>query len=323
MTDLINLSTWQALSPAARAHLSTLLPRTAFTTHKRTLHPTHPSQASASTTAFPSSSSTHPPPDSATHPPPDPDTLDPTAFTDAHTLSALRTFQDHLYTGWLTPAHARKVAEYEAGVRAGTLHAPWKDEEWAEEHQDIGASAEAEAEVEAAVPEPSARARAGDAGGWKLQDLAKRGIVRAGDVLAYRRRFSHLDLIVEKDVFIDDIHPKSHALTLVLVRGPTRALPTHVVVPGAMDTDVDEDDPALRTVTVSTAAQIESAVLDLDGRVARGMRPNGNAWKTLTVWRWREDGEGAGAGVGVDPERGGRENHNTLFYLRGCYYHEQ
>jgi len=63
---------------------------------------------------------------------------------------------------------------------------------------------------------------------------------------------------------------------------------------------------------------LETGLLDLDGRVDRQKRPNGNAWKCFTVWRWRGDPVNM-----VDDERGGRENHGTLFYLRSTYYHER
>ena len=38
--------------------------------------------------------------------------------------------QDHLYTGWYTATHRRLVEKHIEAVRAGTLHAPWKDEVW-------------------------------------------------------------------------------------------------------------------------------------------------------------------------------------------------
>lgn len=86
-------------------------------------------------------------------------------------------------------------------------------------------------------------------------------------------------------------------------------------------------------MTITSPSQLESGVLDLDGRVERSSRPNGNAWRNFTVFRWREDTFDAGAvgpigSVGEDGEldlellatmdRGGRENHGTLYYLRGC-----
>ena len=63
---------------------------------------------------------------------------------------------------------------------------------------------------------------------------------------------------------------------------------------------------------------LETGLLDMDGRIEKAQRPNGNAWKRVSVWRWRDGMDGGG----VEGERGGRENHGTLFYLRGCYYHD-
>lgn len=53
----------------------------------------------------------------------------------------------------------------------------------------------------------------------------------------------------------------------------------------------------------------------------RGRRPNGNAWKCFTLWRWPESGEGEFENSTVN--KGGRESHGTLFYLRGNYYHDR
>jgi hypothetical protein len=58
------------------------------------------------------------------------DTLDLSLFTDPHFLASARTFQDHMYTGWMTEAHLEKVQNFERGVTDGSLHAPWKDEVW-------------------------------------------------------------------------------------------------------------------------------------------------------------------------------------------------
>ena len=71
-------------------------------------------------------------------------------------------------------------------------------------------------------------------------------------------------------------------------------------------------------MTITTPTMLETGVLDVDGRIDRSKRPNGNAWKCFTVWRWR----GEPTDIANDG-RGGRENHGTLFYLRGTYYHER
>jgi hypothetical protein len=72
-------------------------------------------------------------------------------------------------------------------------------------------------------------------------------------------------------------------------------------------------------MTITSPTMLETGLLDMDGRIEKAQRPNGNAWKRVSVWRWRDGTLDGGVGEG---ERGGRENHGTLFYLRGCYYHD-
>ena len=62
-------------------------------------------------------------------------------FSDPHFLAAARTFQDHLYSDWLSPAHQKKVARFEEGTRNGSLAARWKDEKWLEENPQVTISA--------------------------------------------------------------------------------------------------------------------------------------------------------------------------------------
>jgi hypothetical protein len=81
---------------------------------------------------------------------------------------------------------------------------------------------------------------------------------------------------------------------------------------------------------VATPEDLENGILNLDGRVGLALRGGGDAWRAFTVFRWREEAEGMGpAGpLGDDGEldldmlatmdRGGRDNHGTLHYLRGC-----
>jgi len=61
-----------------------------------------------------------------------PDALDPMFFSDSHFLAALRTFQDHLHSGWLTEDHRIKTDKYRAGIESGTMHAAWKDDAWSQ-----------------------------------------------------------------------------------------------------------------------------------------------------------------------------------------------
>lgn len=110
------------LSPHSQSLLAPLLPNTAFFgSSSQTIDPSHPSC---------SSSAIQQPPEI----PPSYEILDPSVFTDPHFLAAAHTFQDHLYSGWLTEAHVAKVKQFEDGVRSGTLAAPWKDEVWDRDH---------------------------------------------------------------------------------------------------------------------------------------------------------------------------------------------
>ena len=67
-------------------------------------------------------------------PPPCNYELNPSIFNDPHFLAAAHTFQDHLYSNWLSGAHAEKVRLFQDGIRDGSLAAPWKDEVWERDH---------------------------------------------------------------------------------------------------------------------------------------------------------------------------------------------
>lgn len=119
-------------------------------------------------------------------------------------------------------------------------------------------------------------------------------------------------------VQIDSIHSRTHAITVFIQRGTDSRLP-----PGLLDRNPSEPTENTKQMTISSPTQLENGVLDLDGRVEKTRRPNGNAWKCFTVWRWRDEEEWeVDFTSGVDG-KGGRENNGTLFYLRGNYYHER
>lgn len=105
--------------------------------------------------------------------------------------------------------------------------------------------------------------------------------------------------------------------------GESKDLPEALVSRGRDANPLPSTDPnAIRSMTITSPSMLESALLDIDGRLDRNQRPNGNAWKCFSVWRWRQV-PGSGSDEGVSNGRGGRENHGTLFYLRGNYYHEE
>ena len=108
--------------------LCSLLPPIAFSTFKPSVDPTHPSRlgSQSSTDAMDE--------DIPEELKPSPATLDPTIFTNSFFTSASLTFQDHLYSSWLSPKAKEKVETFNQRVRDGTLHAEWKDEAWEREN---------------------------------------------------------------------------------------------------------------------------------------------------------------------------------------------
>ena len=117
---------------------------------------------------------------------------------------------------------------------------------------------------------------------------------------------------------IDSIHPKTYALTVLMSPGTSSQLPPSILAsfPPLL---AMEDLPPLRQAIVTSPTQLESAILDVDGRIERARRSSANAWKCLSLWRT----QGAFANREGEPEqRGGRVNCGTLFYLRGCFYQE-
>ncbi|KAG7093708.1 hypothetical protein E1B28_007362 [Marasmius oreades] len=307
ISNLINASTWEMLSPEYRAKLAKLLPPTAFKGYSPNISSNHPAYQSSPTVEGSSSS------DNPNHDP-DPNTVDPNFFNDLHFLAAARTFQDHIYSGWLTEEHKAKVKQWEEDVRDGKVAAPWKDEEWeknaaveeaeeAEETSAAGSASKSQTQTNRGMPALEIR----------LHELARHSVIQVGDILSYKRHFNNLDLTVEKDVLIYSNNTRQRSLTIFLERETTQHLPLNLLLPDP------EPDPTgtTQSIEVTSPTMLETAILDLDGRVGKDRRPNGNAWKCFTVWRWREGTEGGG------DEKGGRENHGTLFYLRGCIYSDR
>ncbi|KAG6820307.1 hypothetical protein H0H93_002571 [Arthromyces matolae] len=247
------------LSIDSQTILKALLPPTAFVGFKKVLGAEHPSRADNDAMVV--------------DVPTNDDDVDPSVFTDAHFLAAAHTLQDHIYSGWMTDAHAQKIVKYEESIRNGSLAAAWKDEEWERNNP-----------PPPALPNntTSSAERAGDAAEIKLPTLAQAGVLQVGDILVFRRNFSALNTVIEKDAIIRSIHPKTHTLTVLLEPGTSKYLPSHLVSPQPSAPTGSTQEAAITSPT-----QLESVLLDNDGRVERGKRPNGNAWKCITVWRWR------------------------------------
>jgi hypothetical protein len=201
------------LSPDSRSFLSTLLPPTAFCDYQSSIEPYHPS-ASSATCVNPGAVYASPGPSSS-------NTLEISVFADPHFLAAAHTFQDHIYSNWRSDAHVDRVKQYEKGVCDGSLSAPWKDEVWERNNNSTKLLNGKYAASWSAIPESSARAGcvsvfyfllqsssltlvspSSDAAEVKLVDLAGNHVVLVGDVIAYKRHFINLDLVVEKDVIV-------------------------------------------------------------------------------------------------------------------------
>ncbi|TFK35838.1 hypothetical protein BDQ12DRAFT_611005 [Crucibulum laeve] len=296
ISDLINSGSWNLLSQESQNALRKLLPPTAFTDYCNSAE----NDDSTSVNNDSMDVDLDPTRDEINH----------AVFSDPHFLAAIHTCQDHIYLNWMSDAHAEKLQKFQAGVQDGTMSVPWKDETWERENS--------VARTPTNIQTPPLRngtecsSRAGWAAEIKLNILAKNGILRVGDVIAYKRNFTAAGLTIEKDVIIQSIHSKSYALTVLTEAGPVKNLPVPLLM-----REPEDPPPSTRSMIINSPAMLETGLLDIDGRMDRFQKPNGNAWKCFTIWRWRGDSMEV-----LTDDRGGRENHGTLFYLRGSYYHD-
>ncbi|KAI0942450.1 hypothetical protein AcW1_003082 [Taiwanofungus camphoratus] len=333
ISDILNYRNFLDLSSDSQNLLVSLLPPTAFSTFTPSIPPTHIDYSQTKThdtmdvdspteDSLPALSPQH-------HRHSNQEcsraTLEPSIFHSSFFLSAARTFQDHLYAGWFGKKAQEDVARFETGVLDGSLHAEWKDEVWERDYR----------------PRENKKAKVLD-----LTALAKCGLLREGDVLAYHREFPHLRLVVEKDLLIESINPRSHTLTILLPRGSASRLHSSLLVSDHQD----PDDNTLEMEDIADPGVLETGILDVDGRVSRADKyvadrgdlnaplRNGpsvtssmsnaggppithHAWKSFTVWRWTEETRNA-VEMQLLQERGGRERFGSLFYLR-VYCHDQ
>lgn len=129
--DVLSYENFICLSDASQALLCKMLPPVAFTTFKSTIDPTHPSifphekPSDAMVVDQPREES-----NASSQPEMSPATLDPAIFTNSFFTSAVLTFQDHLYSSWLSVKAKEKVETFNQRIRDGSLHAEWKDEAW-------------------------------------------------------------------------------------------------------------------------------------------------------------------------------------------------
>ncbi|PPR01543.1 hypothetical protein CVT24_001854 [Panaeolus cyanescens] len=320
ITEILNLNAWGLLSEESQTRLKELLPPTAFIGYQPSISSDHPSLQDQM--AVDSTRAAAEPFEAE---------LNPGFFADSHFLSAARTFQAHLSLNWFSDSHIARVAEFNSRIKDGTLAAPWKDEVWERSNPTSESTTipqEAESSTSFTLPD-EANTRVGGAADIKLTMLAKNGIVRVGDVIAYRRSFPTGE-VVEKDTLVSfltskrnkeiqyaqvlSIQPRTNALSMVTQPGSTKDLPSQLLAQ-------EGEDPGegSRIMIVTSPTMLETGLLDLDGRTDKARRTNNNSvWKSFTLWRWRTGGV-----YNPYDSRGGRENHGTLFYLRGSYYHDQ
>lgn len=325
--DVLNYENFLDLSPESQDLLVALLPPTSFYTFRPTIPPTHVDYAVSSNTAnaSPTNNMTSvndedpQPAESSRQAPtvPQPEfqeqstaTLDPTTFTSPFFLSAARTFQDHLFSGWFGKKAKEDLAQFTSGVREGDLHAEWKDEAWLREH-----------------PSREARPQRID-----MSTLAEQGLLQEGDILSYRREFPDLQLVVEKDVLIDSIDQRTYTLGVLIPPGTSRSLHGSLLING--HEELAPGDHTQSMEDVSDPRTLEHGILDVDGRVSRAdrheapvptvhassadyaaRRANIRPWKTFTVWRWQDEMRDA-IEMQLLQDMGGRERFGTLFYLR-------
>jgi len=151
---VFNIDTWAQLSDESRTRMIGLLPPTAFTTFVAKIDPNHPSVSDARN-AGEMEVDEDPGHERSLQ------TFDPSFFTDPHLLAALRTFQDHLYTGWMAPSHKQDVESYLDGIRSGLLHAPWKDYIWERDRREEDEADDGEVEKSTAQRETHGSLRVG------------------------------------------------------------------------------------------------------------------------------------------------------------------
>lgn len=208
------------LSEESRTELSRLLPSTTFVAFQPSLGPLHPA-ASDTMDVDQDPSSGY--------------VADPAlVFNNPHFLAAANTFQDHLFSGWLSPSHQEKVHRFQQRISEGSLTAQWKDDAWLATRDESESVLPAAANLDPNASSGSLLGLAGcvtllrlctskiflsdfqfllsnslmsthpfrGAAQIKLTALVREGIIQIGDILAYRRNFTNTGISVDKDVIV-------------------------------------------------------------------------------------------------------------------------
>ncbi|KAI0086780.1 hypothetical protein BDY19DRAFT_958640 [Irpex rosettiformis] len=306
ISDVLNYENFLRLSEDSRRELCTLLPPTAFTTFKPSLDSSHPGLRTQN--ERPGHSEEENDTKAVNVEERSPTTLDPTVFNNSFFLSGAMTFQDHVFTGWLSKRAKEEVMQYEQGVVDGSLHAEWKDEQWAREHTS-GRQGRFSSIVD-------------------LVDLAKRSLLQEGDIVTYRRTFPSAGVTVEKELLVYKINPLSHAVDFLLQPGEIPHLPKELVV-----ADPQPPRPPILTMEgIMSSTELEQGVLDVNKQVPPELLSTANtlsynvgsgpqdtvvasrAAKAVSIWRWRDEVK-ADPGLQFHLDKGGRDMLGTVFYL--------
>lgn len=220
--SVLNADTFAMLSDEARNELCQFLPPTAFQDYKAFVEPSHPSQTlpclDPSSTFNLTEFALSPDPNSLSSK--SPELLNPRFFKDAYYVGAARTFQDQLFSSRLAQKSKDKVNKFLSGIHDGTMHAPWKDEVHEERRRE---EAEENAEAERWVERTMSGKKggkgvmiAGETTSVKLSDMVQSQTLQVGDVLVYRRHFTSLGIIVEKDAIVRFVISFSNFLNIHL-----------------------------------------------------------------------------------------------------------
>ncbi|KAG8752327.1 hypothetical protein FRC14_007136 [Serendipita sp. 396] len=292
LKKVINEVTWVCLSEEDRKILSSLLPPTIQSGYKPALPWYHPSKGTVDVDA----QSIEPQPGTA-----DVFEAETGLFMNLPSFeSALVTFQDQLYSGWLTTKHRNDVEKFSNGINSGEAHAPWKDEAW---------------EIEQRREDEEGRRKRDDRP--NLAKMHQLDIIRSSDILNYRRHFPEQGVFIEKDLLVEGRW--THGLSVITPGGQESGLPLGML----MSNPVPPPGTPLQQMHIQSPEELEQAILDIDGRIPRENRRKVDSWKRFSLWRLLPELQFAGdpwdMGFGSMGVRGPREKRGTLFYLRGAF----
>jgi len=159
-------------------------------------------------------------------------------------------FQDALYRGYLTPEAVASRKAREANPEQYAGDDTWKDENF---EAYWGQKQDQKEKLQAV---------AGDSRSVNLKEMCLAQLIRKDDVLVYRRNFSAVNVMVDT------------SMKVVRADGTTGV---SIQIGKTFFHDLE------------TPTSLETKILDLDNRVPKDKRPNGNAFKSLKLVRGGDD----------------------------------